>query len=282
MKRRSTLRDGPYMTYAKRVEGASPSNPSLAATESNLVMAGSQSELWLKLYEIYSADERYWLSEHHTRMVFYSGFLTSALGATIVGFFNAKEFWHFLLLTGAGAMIAIFGLIAMAGLGRLYQRFLESIVMRAKMEQHLGLHTLRPPEDAVYWKDESFIPGRFIAARATSSNSTEFIAAHANRGYQRVAKRLMWVFVGAGLSVAAINLALATGLVGPTAKRQGESEILRRAQGLGNTSGAFCRINPATAGGTSLRQLSSPSEISFLTCCPVGVFSVRSHNTSTA
>ena len=82
---------------------------------------------------------------------------------------------------------------AIAGTHRLYQRFIEAITMRAKIEQELGLtRKLSGDTDEVdcYWPSEPLVPPRHIESRKMYDTSTAFIREVSKKGYRRITWRL--------------------------------------------------------------------------------------------
>jgi hypothetical protein len=89
-----------------------------------------------------------------------------------------------------------FSYIAIQGTGRVYQRLLETITVRAKLEQELGFTSSQPQGDGAaqaYWQSEPLIPQRHIESRTKFESSKGFIAAHLPKGLQLWAGRLFRV-----------------------------------------------------------------------------------------
>jgi hypothetical protein len=195
------------------------------------------------LYEQTLREEQFHLDEHQKRVAFFAGLISALLGATVAGFFNAKSDAHYAaLLTGPILMFLVAGLGRDAAI-RFYQRFLEAISQRAKLEYDLNMYELRRPVGH-WFESEPLVPGRHLDARkghaeiahskvkrrlarawsslaepllfgsaiagrpapasdVTYASSTHFVKANISRGYNRVAA-LMFT------AVQLVSVALAT------------------------------------------------------------------------
>jgi len=154
-------------------------------------------EKLLKLYELAINEEHYYGNAHQDRIAFYSGILSALVTGTGVGFFQASEWYHFAFLCVGPILIFAVSTIAIEVAFREYQRFLETVTVRAKIEQKLGLtSTQRSGASAsdFYWQSEPIIPHRHIESRRKHESSRSFIDAHATKGYHLWATRLFRVF----------------------------------------------------------------------------------------
>jgi hypothetical protein len=148
-----------------------------------------------KLLETKIQEEHYFLEAHQKRIAFYFSVVTAILAATVAGAINASSPEHYLLLLPGPLLVLALAKIARFGTFRFYQRFLETVTMRAKLEQALGLtrpHTIRN-EEADYWPEEALIPGRHIRSRKACESSDAFIEKHGNLGYQKATHSLLSV-----------------------------------------------------------------------------------------
>lgn len=75
-----------------------------------------------------------------------------------------------------------------AGVARSYTRFVETITVRAKFEQVLGLTLPMPhtPHDTGYWIGESFVAARHLRTRGDSDTSQDFVDQYGRAGAFRV------------------------------------------------------------------------------------------------
>lgn len=130
----------------------------------------------LEIYKIVVEEEHYFLKEHQNRISFYVGILTALIGGIIAGFFYSEKWFHFaLLMLGAIAMIYICK-IAKLGTKRMYQRFLEVITMRAKVEHHLGMASSDKTENSKSWVEiEPLVTKRHLENRADCRTSKDWV-----------------------------------------------------------------------------------------------------------
>jgi hypothetical protein len=121
----------------------------------------NREELW-KLYELAINEEHYFLKAHHDRAAFYSGIISALVAGTIAGIFRASEWYHFLALCTGPVLISMISAIAIEGTRRPYQRFLEAVTVRAKIEGELGLTKERSSnaDEPDFWRREAIVPLR--------------------------------------------------------------------------------------------------------------------------
>ncbi len=172
----------------------------------------SEREELLKLYELAINEEHCYLDAHQKRIDFYTSILSALLTGTGIGLFQASEWYHFAFLCIAPVLIFAVSSIAIQGTFRVYQRLLETITVRAKIEQELGL-TSRQPSGAedldYYWRSEPIIPHRHIESRKKYESSKAFLDANVTKGLQLWAGRLFRVFQWLSFGVLLGLLALA-------------------------------------------------------------------------
>ena len=143
----------------------------------------------LYLYKLYVDEELKFINMHQDRVKFFTGLLSGLVAGTVAGLLKSIEWYHFALMTLGPILIIIISWIAEKSISRLYQRFLETVTVRAKMEQVMGL-THRPEEldnipDA-YWSQEPFVATRHLKSRKRKfNNSQEWVEAHLKQGYNR-------------------------------------------------------------------------------------------------
>lgn len=148
----------------------------------------------MRLYKLAVDEQHFYLEAHHKRIDFYSGLTLALLTGTAVGLFQAKECYHYAYLCVAPLLMLGFSHIAIQGTRRVYQRLLETITVRAKVEQELGFTGSQPQGNEVlqpYWRTESLIPQRHIEARTKFESSSDFIAKQLSKGLQLWATRLL-------------------------------------------------------------------------------------------
>lgn len=149
------------------------------------------------LYELTVNEHHFYLEAHHKRVDFYSGLILALLTGTAVGLFQASAWYHYAYLCIAPLLMFIFSHIAIQGTKRVYRRLLETITVRAKLEQELGFTSSQPQGDGTpqaYWQSEPLIPQRHIDNRTEFESSKGFIAAYLPKGLQLWARCLFQLF----------------------------------------------------------------------------------------
>lgn len=134
------------------------------------VMTSSQLDLLKLAWE----EEKFFLEDMHRRLVFFGGLLPVLLGATIAGLFQAKEWWHFAALASGPVLVFLLTGAARRAVTRSYQRFLEAIARKAKLEVDLGMGKERAT-GGEWFERESLLTPRHRAGRLKGA------AAHVGR-----------------------------------------------------------------------------------------------------
>lgn len=149
-----------------------------------------------KLLEIEINEEQHFLEAHQKRVAFYSSILSAILAATIAGAMKATSGIHYTLLLAGPVLIFAIAHIARDGTFRIYQRFLEAITIRAKIEQVIGLtEPIKKIRFSLeYWADEPFVPSRHMKARRKENSTDGFIEARKKLGYHRSSRNLFITF----------------------------------------------------------------------------------------
>ena len=164
----------------------------------------------LKLLELAGKEELAFLDAHQRRVQFYASLISAVLGATIAGTIKGRGPLDFALLVAGPVLMVALSALAVGGTRRLYQRFLEAVVVRAKIEQCLGFTHPTNAAQGSYWSSESLLAPRHLKARAAYATSQQFVDAHINAGYHRFTRGLFLAFgaVGVALGVTLVVLAL--------------------------------------------------------------------------
>jgi hypothetical protein len=146
----------------------------------------SETENLLRLYELTINEQQHHSRGMQTRIAFFSGLLSALLAATITGIFQATAWYHLVLLLAGPIVLHLMADIGIEGNTRLYQLWLESITVRAKLEQKLGLTATVTSTDSyddpdIYWRGEPLIPSRHIDDRNLFETSDAFIRHHISK-----------------------------------------------------------------------------------------------------
>jgi len=171
-------------------------------------------------YQLVVEEEHYFLTEHQRRIAFFSSFITTILAATFAGFVSSDKWHHFYLLSAGPISVIVISYIAKMGVGRIYQRFLETITVRAKLEERLGF-TLKPTQrqkNKRGWSlTEPIVPLRHLESRVDSSyaSSREWVDAHLQKreNYHGVSIILFNTFIIIGVLILIALLATGTFLL---------------------------------------------------------------------
>jgi hypothetical protein len=150
----------------------------------------------LNIYALIVGEEQYFLKEHQIRVAFYSSIITLLFGGTVAALFEATQWYHIMFLALGPVLIIVISALAMDGTSRYYQRFLEAVTIKAKLQEKLGL-TKEPYSEKYrcsYWSSESYIPVRHIESRKNYESSLSFVEDHSRKGYQLYVIRLFRCF----------------------------------------------------------------------------------------
>lgn len=160
----------------------------------------------IDLYRIIVDEEKNFLKSHHDRANFFFGIITGLAAGIVIGALKLSqwchsEWYHYLLiLPGPILMICICG-IAIKSIDRFYQRFLEAVTMRAKLEYALDM-TKPPPVSKVLGPEwvikDPLVPPRHLKSRVRFKTTEEWIDMNRSEGYNKWLKVLFIVgqFVG--------------------------------------------------------------------------------------
>ena len=155
-------------------------------------------EEYLRIYDITSKEEQFYVDAHHKWVVFFSGIITALFGAMFAGILNAKDNIHFIYLTIGAFVIILIAILAIFVTSRYYDRFILAVSVKAKIEQVLGMTTKSHDWDQ-YWTDEPLIPERFLKDRLKYPSSSRFIFSSKRRGINLATFILFTVYFIGGI-----------------------------------------------------------------------------------
>lgn len=143
-------------------------------------MKDLEKEDLLKLYEVIVQEERYFLSEHQNRINFFQRISAALFAGSVLGiyYFSLRLAPVLMLAQIATVIIAWIGY---KGVSKLYQRFLEAITTRAKIEHDLGMTTKRNEDinENKWFIHEPYINSRYMKTRNDSSTTSgDWVQAH--------------------------------------------------------------------------------------------------------
>ncbi len=144
-----------------------------------------------KLLELSIKEEQYYLSNFHKELSLLWSIVSAIVAGLTLGLFKVQKPEHFLFLILVPILLFVILNYTKKVLFRSYQRFLECISNRAKIEQLLGLHKTDTMNEKQYWLNEPLIPTRYIESRSNFSSSSEFISHYSKKGvYSSYSKSL--------------------------------------------------------------------------------------------
>ncbi len=146
-----------------------------------------------KLYELAIDEHHYYIDIRDSRVTFYVGILSALVTVLGVGLFQASEWYQFAFLSLSSLLISAVSKIAVEATRLTYRRQLESITVRAKIEQQLGLTQVSWADAAdshSSWASEPLIPARHIAVRESHDSSDAFILRNLAKGSQLWTERM--------------------------------------------------------------------------------------------
>lgn len=154
----------------------------------------------ISLYQLIAEEERAFLDAHQTRVKFYTTIVSAILAATIAGVVKVSAWYHVAIMCIGPLLVMAVAWIAIEGTKRLYQRWLWSITIRAKLEQLLEMTQAPqfPPSHDSYWSAEPIVSPGHIGARQECPTSAEFVEKFLNEGYNRWTRYFFYSFIGFG------------------------------------------------------------------------------------
>ena len=158
----------------------------------------------LKLLDMEMKEEQYFMSVFQKEVAFFWGIISAISGGTIIGVFKATSTEHYLFLIIAPALLFSTTYFMKGSLFRSYQRFLECIVVRAKIEKALGLHKIQQETEENYWKNEPFLALRHIENRNRFNSSGEFVEFYSSRGIYEVYSNLISIIQAVSVVLAIV------------------------------------------------------------------------------
>jgi len=165
----------------------------------------------LELLKLIIEEEHYFIEAHQKRIEFYTGIITALFVGLGLGIVQITEWYHFIYIGIASLMIPTISIIGIKGTFRLYQRTLESITMRAKIEQKLGFTNKIIYDEALTdmcWKEEPLIPLRYLKSRQEYESSKDFVNHPQNRVYHNLTIKIFGMFSFLGIVLFIFFIAL--------------------------------------------------------------------------
>ena len=149
----------------------------------------------IKLYEVYGKQASDALDLHYKNRSYYLIIISALLTIFIGGILEFHQTEVALILLAVPISTILLSHLAKDSMDRYYQRFLESVIVLAKIEHILGLDG--PIKDRnsrlskSLWKDDTqFVPKRWVRDRAVYDSSKEFKEAKMKEGDNSPSKKV--------------------------------------------------------------------------------------------
>jgi len=148
----------------------------------------------MKLYELYINEEYKYIDAHQDRLKFYMSFISGLFAAIIAGILNSTNKIDFISLLIGPVVIIVLSSFAKKSIHRQYNRFLETVTQRSKVEKLLGLTSPLIPEteSESNWDKEPIIFERHLKSRSDFISSKDFVDKNVDKGYNKISKRLLF------------------------------------------------------------------------------------------
>jgi hypothetical protein len=145
----------------------------------------------INIYRISDSRERSYREDLFRFTNFYSAVCYAILGVTLSGFVSLHSKGPIVLALLFGPVLTFFMcILGLRVTGRIYQRIVEEISTKAKLENLLGFD--KPlavsqfmGKEAIWPQDDCILPPRHAARRMREQSSAEFIATSAKGGFYR-------------------------------------------------------------------------------------------------
>ena len=175
---------------------------------------------YLELYKLAVEEVHKYHLLHHQRAVYFSGLITTILGAAGLALLKSSAWQHYLFSALVLALLILVCQVGRAGIGGAYRLLLEAISIRAKLEQALHLTTASWLETGdrtlEYWAEEPLIPSRHINDRIEFKKSSSAWQEHRiESSDQRWTDRFLKYAEGLGLALLVVTILLALKSVAP-------------------------------------------------------------------
>lgn len=145
----------------------------------------------LFLYEKIIQEEQFWIDDYRKEVRFFWSIISAIFAGTVIGIFKATEWFHYLFLALAPMLAISTSYIMKVAIDRSYQRFLEAIAQKAKIESRLDIVN-SDGHDCSFWSGEPIISSRHISSWKKFDSSLEFIRHHIAQGSNRVYTTLIY------------------------------------------------------------------------------------------
>jgi len=154
----------------------------------------------LELWKQQNVNELAHLDLHFKYANWYSAFFIAFFGGYVIGLMQYLESFISILFLALPLLVIVLAQLGKRALDRFYQKFLETVVMIAKLEHLLGLDgcikaepTSREPyiesTETLWPEDKHFIPLRYVVDRKGDppvKNSADFVRTRMKLGANKI------------------------------------------------------------------------------------------------
>ena len=142
------------------------------------------------------AQEHFFIEAHQRAFAFFATFNSAVLAAVVAGAMQANEKTDFIFLLFGSAVIFMISTLGKEGTFRYYQRILETVTVKAKIEAALGMMDT-PAQGKLsrgLWPNEALIAPRNAESRYKYFSSSSFLDSHKYEGMQKTIRQTFLFF----------------------------------------------------------------------------------------
>lgn len=169
-------------------------------------MDNQKTEFLLRLYDNTFKDESEHIQLEQKTLTLFSTLILAIIGGVLIVLKDMNEdIIKTTTLFVGGFLEIIISFITISAYKANYRRHLESIALRAKLEDLLNFQS-EEYKGSLYWKEETLLLKRYEIDRGQYENSDEFVQDRVNKGFALVVKRVFTIisfigllFIGLGL-----------------------------------------------------------------------------------
>ncbi len=139
----------------------------------------------IELYRVFVEEEFRHSDVHEKRIRWFVGLISALLGGVVVGLFRAEEWYEFAFLAIGPLLISATAYLAVLSSRSIYNRFIISVTMRAKLEQALGM--TEPVNAGIheggYWPAEPLVFADHLESRRKHTSSKQWFDDVSPKGF---------------------------------------------------------------------------------------------------
>lgn len=149
----------------------------------------------IDLYKVFIQQEQWNSKMHMDYAKWFLGINSSILAVTIAGMFKSDIWYEFVILTIGPILIFYLSEFANKTTERFYNRFLEAIISKSKIESKLGLLENSAPKSSagLSWGNEPLILEKHLKNQNNFKTSSDWYASNKNMGIRPHIVNLFWV-----------------------------------------------------------------------------------------